>query len=63
VNGLIADGRVQGWLRGPPEHWIEALGALGSDHGFTGFTLRSEGDMAEQIGRFATEVAPALRAA
>jgi hypothetical protein len=35
VNGLIADGRVQVWLRGPPELWIEELGALVSDHGFT----------------------------
>jgi alkanesulfonate monooxygenase SsuD/methylene tetrahydromethanopterin reductase-like flavin-dependent oxidoreductase (luciferase family) len=61
VNGLIADGPVRGWLNGPPEHWVAELGALISDHGFTGFTLWSEGDMTEQIGRFAAEVAPALR--
>jgi alkanesulfonate monooxygenase SsuD/methylene tetrahydromethanopterin reductase-like flavin-dependent oxidoreductase (luciferase family) len=61
VNGLIADGPTTAWLHGPPEHWIEELGGLIADHGFTGFTLWSEGDMTEQIGRFAEEVAPALR--
>jgi alkanesulfonate monooxygenase SsuD/methylene tetrahydromethanopterin reductase-like flavin-dependent oxidoreductase (luciferase family) len=61
VNGVIADGPVEGWLRGPPEHWIAELGALAADHGFDGFVLWSDGDMTEQIGRFAAEVAPALR--
>ena len=58
---MIADGPVEGWLRGPPEHWITELGALAADHGFDGFVLSSDGDMTEQIGRFAAEVAPALR--
>jgi alkanesulfonate monooxygenase SsuD/methylene tetrahydromethanopterin reductase-like flavin-dependent oxidoreductase (luciferase family) len=61
VNGVIEDGPVTGWLRGPPEHWIAELGALAADHGFDGFVLWSDGDMTEQIGRFAAEVAPALR--
>jgi alkanesulfonate monooxygenase SsuD/methylene tetrahydromethanopterin reductase-like flavin-dependent oxidoreductase (luciferase family) len=61
VNGVIADGPVEGWLRGPPEHWVAELGALAADHGFDGFVLWSDGDMTEQIGRFAAEVAPALR--
>jgi alkanesulfonate monooxygenase SsuD/methylene tetrahydromethanopterin reductase-like flavin-dependent oxidoreductase (luciferase family) len=61
VNGLIADGPVRGWLQGPPEHWAAELGALAAEHRFDGFVLWSEGDMVEQIGRFATEVAPALR--
>jgi alkanesulfonate monooxygenase SsuD/methylene tetrahydromethanopterin reductase-like flavin-dependent oxidoreductase (luciferase family) len=61
VNGVIADGPVEGWLRGPPEHWVAELGALAADHGFDGFLLWSDGDMTEQIGRFAAEVAPALR--
>ena len=61
VNGVIADGPVTGWLKGPPEHWIHELGALAADHGFDGFVLWSEGEMVEQIGRFAAEVAPALR--
>jgi alkanesulfonate monooxygenase SsuD/methylene tetrahydromethanopterin reductase-like flavin-dependent oxidoreductase (luciferase family) len=61
VNGRIADGPVRGWLDGPPEHWVEELGALARDHGFDGFVLWAEGDMVEQIGRLAAEVAPALR--
>jgi alkanesulfonate monooxygenase SsuD/methylene tetrahydromethanopterin reductase-like flavin-dependent oxidoreductase (luciferase family) len=63
VNGAIVDGPVTGWLHGPPEHWIAELGALHADHGFDGFVLWSEGEMTEQIGRLATEVAPALRSA
>jgi alkanesulfonate monooxygenase SsuD/methylene tetrahydromethanopterin reductase-like flavin-dependent oxidoreductase (luciferase family) len=61
VNGVIADGPVEDWLRGPPEHWVAELGALAADHGFDGFLLWSDGDMTEQIGRLAAEVAPALR--
>jgi alkanesulfonate monooxygenase SsuD/methylene tetrahydromethanopterin reductase-like flavin-dependent oxidoreductase (luciferase family) len=61
VNGVIADGPVEGWLRGPPEHWIAELGELHTRFGFDGFVLWSDGDMAEQVGRFAAEVAPALR--
>jgi alkanesulfonate monooxygenase SsuD/methylene tetrahydromethanopterin reductase-like flavin-dependent oxidoreductase (luciferase family) len=61
VNGLIGDGPVEGWLHGPPEHWAAELGALAADQGFDGFVLWSEGDMVEQIGRFAAEVAPAVR--
>jgi alkanesulfonate monooxygenase SsuD/methylene tetrahydromethanopterin reductase-like flavin-dependent oxidoreductase (luciferase family) len=63
LNGEIADGPVRGWLEGPPEHWIEELGGLASDHGFDGFLLWSRGDMREQLGRFAAEVAPGLRRA
>jgi alkanesulfonate monooxygenase SsuD/methylene tetrahydromethanopterin reductase-like flavin-dependent oxidoreductase (luciferase family) len=62
VNGEIVDGAVRGWLEGPPEHWVDELGTLATDHGFDGFLLWSKGDMREQIGRFAAEVAPALRA-
>jgi hypothetical protein len=62
VSGVIADGPVQGWLRGPPEHWVAELGGLAADHGFDAFILWSDGDMAEQVGRFASEGAPALRA-
>jgi len=61
VNGVIADGPVTGWLHGPPEHWIAELGALAADGSFDGFVLWSEGEMVEQIGRFAAEIAPALR--
>jgi len=61
VNGAIVDGPVQEWLRGPPEHWVEELGALHAEHGFDGFVLWSDAPMVEQIGRLATEVAPQLR--
>jgi len=63
VNGVIADGPVEGWLRGPPEHWAEELTRLTLEFGFDGFVLWADGDMEEQIGRFGAEVAPALRAA
>ena len=63
VNGVITDGPVEGWLRGPAEHWVSELGALHAEHGFDGFVLWSDGDMTEQIGRLAAEVAPALRRA
>jgi alkanesulfonate monooxygenase SsuD/methylene tetrahydromethanopterin reductase-like flavin-dependent oxidoreductase (luciferase family) len=61
VNGVISDGPVTGYLHGPPSHWIEELERLRDDFGFDGFVLWSEGDMIEQIGRFAAEVCPALR--
>ena len=63
VNGMITDGPVEGWLRGPAEHWVEELGALHAEHGFDGFVLWSDGDMTEQIGGLAAEVAPALKRA
>jgi alkanesulfonate monooxygenase SsuD/methylene tetrahydromethanopterin reductase-like flavin-dependent oxidoreductase (luciferase family) len=61
LNGVIQDGPVEGWLRGPAEHWIAELGALHAEYGFDAFLLWSDGDMTEQIGRLAAEVAPALR--
>jgi alkanesulfonate monooxygenase SsuD/methylene tetrahydromethanopterin reductase-like flavin-dependent oxidoreductase (luciferase family) len=61
VNGAIVDGPVTGYLHGPPAHWIEELSRLRDEFGFDGFVLWSDGDMIEQIGRFATEVAPSLR--
>jgi alkanesulfonate monooxygenase SsuD/methylene tetrahydromethanopterin reductase-like flavin-dependent oxidoreductase (luciferase family) len=62
VNGVIADGPVTGYLKGPPSHWVEELTRLRDEFGFDGFVLWSEGDMMEQIVRFAAEVCPALRA-
>ena len=56
LGGEITDGPATEWLHGPPAHWIEELGALAADHGFDGFLVASD-----QVGRFATEVAPALR--
>jgi alkanesulfonate monooxygenase SsuD/methylene tetrahydromethanopterin reductase-like flavin-dependent oxidoreductase (luciferase family) len=61
VYGVIADGPVSGYLKGPPSHWVEELTRLRDEFGFDGFVLWSEGDMIEQIGRFATEICPSLR--
>ena len=63
VNGTITDGGPPtAWLTGPVEHWVQELGALASEHRFTGFVLWSEGGP-EQLERFAAEVGPGLRAA
>jgi alkanesulfonate monooxygenase SsuD/methylene tetrahydromethanopterin reductase-like flavin-dependent oxidoreductase (luciferase family) len=61
VGGAITDGPVEELLRGPAEHWVEALGALRDDQGFDTFVLAPEGDVTEQIERFAKEIAPRLR--
>jgi alkanesulfonate monooxygenase SsuD/methylene tetrahydromethanopterin reductase-like flavin-dependent oxidoreductase (luciferase family) len=60
VNGVIHDGPVAGYLQGPPSHWIEELQRLRDEFRFDGFVLWADGDMVEQIGRFAAEVAPAV---
>src|SRR4051812_13424868 len=64
VSGTITDGgATDGWLDGPPEHWVEELTRLTSEYGFDGFVLSVGDNAAEQIARFGTEVAPAVRAA
>jgi alkanesulfonate monooxygenase SsuD/methylene tetrahydromethanopterin reductase-like flavin-dependent oxidoreductase (luciferase family) len=63
VSGRIADGQVNGWLDGPPDHWIEELSRLVEDYGFDGFILSVGDDAPEQIERLGAEVAPAVRAA
>jgi alkanesulfonate monooxygenase SsuD/methylene tetrahydromethanopterin reductase-like flavin-dependent oxidoreductase (luciferase family) len=62
IAGVIADGPVEGLLRGPADHWVETLASLRDDLGFDTFVLAPEGDAMEQIERFAEEVAPQLRA-
>jgi alkanesulfonate monooxygenase SsuD/methylene tetrahydromethanopterin reductase-like flavin-dependent oxidoreductase (luciferase family) len=63
VSGTITDGGPPAaWLTGPVEHWVEELGALASEHRFSGFVLWSDGGP-EQLERFAAEVGPGLRAA
>jgi len=61
VNGRIADGEVNGWLDGPPEHWIQELTRLVRDYGFDGFIVPVGDDPADQIARLGGEVAPAVR--
>jgi alkanesulfonate monooxygenase SsuD/methylene tetrahydromethanopterin reductase-like flavin-dependent oxidoreductase (luciferase family) len=64
VGGRITDGgAVNGWLDGPPEHWVEELTKLVEEHGFDGFILSVGDDAAEQIARFGSEVARPVRAA
>jgi alkanesulfonate monooxygenase SsuD/methylene tetrahydromethanopterin reductase-like flavin-dependent oxidoreductase (luciferase family) len=61
VSGVISDGPTDGFLRGPVDHWVEELLRLNRDFGFSGFVLSPEGEDPEQIDRFASEVAPAVR--
>src|SRR3954453_18947947 len=64
VSGRFTDGAPSGWLEGPPEHWVEELTRLRTDYGFDGFVMSfGDDDPLEKIGRLATEVAPAVRAA
>jgi alkanesulfonate monooxygenase SsuD/methylene tetrahydromethanopterin reductase-like flavin-dependent oxidoreductase (luciferase family) len=63
IGGRIVDGDVNGWLDGPPEHWVEELTRLVRDYGFDGFVLSVGEDAPEQIARLGAEVAPAVRAA
>ena len=37
LNGVIADGAVTDWLRGPVDHWVEEIVKLVRDLRFTGF--------------------------
>jgi alkanesulfonate monooxygenase SsuD/methylene tetrahydromethanopterin reductase-like flavin-dependent oxidoreductase (luciferase family) len=64
VNGIITDGPVEGWLRGPPEHWVEELTRLVRDLRFDGFVVWPDHeDALGQTERFAREVVPAVREA
>jgi len=49
------------FLAGPPAAWVERLSVLALEHGFSAFLLMS--DDPDAIGRFGSDVAPALRAA
>jgi alkanesulfonate monooxygenase SsuD/methylene tetrahydromethanopterin reductase-like flavin-dependent oxidoreductase (luciferase family) len=48
-------------LAGPPEQGIDTLRGLRDEAGFDTFVLAPEGDVMEQIERFAREVAPEVR--
>ena len=61
TGGSITDGRVEGLLEGPPEHWIETLTGFASELGFDTLVFWPGGDQLEQVERFAREIAPALR--
>jgi alkanesulfonate monooxygenase SsuD/methylene tetrahydromethanopterin reductase-like flavin-dependent oxidoreductase (luciferase family) len=59
---ITGGGAVTETLHGPPEHWIETLRELRDDLDFDTFVLAPQGDVMEQIERFAHEVAPEVRA-
>jgi alkanesulfonate monooxygenase SsuD/methylene tetrahydromethanopterin reductase-like flavin-dependent oxidoreductase (luciferase family) len=62
VNGTItADGRSEGFLRGPATQWIDDVGRLREDYGFETFIFWGEGDFDEQVRRFAADVVPTAR--
>jgi alkanesulfonate monooxygenase SsuD/methylene tetrahydromethanopterin reductase-like flavin-dependent oxidoreductase (luciferase family) len=62
LNGAIVDGEVQGWLHGPPDHWVEELTRLVRDLRFDGFVVWPDHeDALGQTERFAREVVPAVR--
>src|SRR3954451_7483772 len=63
LSGEITDGAATEWLQGPPEHWVEELTRLVVDFGFDGFVLAPADGSLQQLERFATEVAPAVREA
>jgi alkanesulfonate monooxygenase SsuD/methylene tetrahydromethanopterin reductase-like flavin-dependent oxidoreductase (luciferase family) len=59
VNGQITDGARFGLLRGPVDQWVDELTDLAVRYGFDTFLFWGEG--ADQLPRFAEEVAPAVR--
>jgi alkanesulfonate monooxygenase SsuD/methylene tetrahydromethanopterin reductase-like flavin-dependent oxidoreductase (luciferase family) len=62
VAGTIDDGPVRERLHGPPEHWVETLTGFAVELGFDAFVLWPDGDVVEQVERFAAEVVPEVRA-
>jgi alkanesulfonate monooxygenase SsuD/methylene tetrahydromethanopterin reductase-like flavin-dependent oxidoreductase (luciferase family) len=61
-NGVISDAeRSEVPLAGPAEHWVETLSSWGTDIGIDSFILYPDDGDAEQVRRYATEVAPAVR--
>ena len=62
LNGVIADGATEGWLRGPADHWVEEIVKLVRDLRFDGFVAWfDDEDQLGQTERFAREVVPAVR--
>jgi alkanesulfonate monooxygenase SsuD/methylene tetrahydromethanopterin reductase-like flavin-dependent oxidoreductase (luciferase family) len=63
LSGAITDGPNEGWLKGPAEHWIEELTRLATELRFDGFVFWPDHeDVLGQTERFATEIAPEVRA-
>jgi alkanesulfonate monooxygenase SsuD/methylene tetrahydromethanopterin reductase-like flavin-dependent oxidoreductase (luciferase family) len=56
IGGRITDGESDGRLTGPPEQWIDELGAMVLEHGFDTFIFWPEDDPVDQIRRFSALV-------
>ncbi|MGH3713839.1 MAG: LLM class flavin-dependent oxidoreductase [Micromonosporaceae bacterium] len=57
------DDQPRGFLNGPTDQWIDELTELATGYGVDTFLLSTSGDPVHDIGIFAEEVAPAVRAA
>jgi hemerythrin-like domain-containing protein len=60
IGGSFA-GTGREFLQGPPAVWVEQLAELAVTEGISGFILMTEADGADDLRRFAEEVAPAVR--
>ena len=63
VSGRITDGAHGELLEGPPEHWVEILVDWAVRLHVDSFVFWPQEATPEQVERFASEVAPAVRAA
>jgi alkanesulfonate monooxygenase SsuD/methylene tetrahydromethanopterin reductase-like flavin-dependent oxidoreductase (luciferase family) len=54
VGGLITDRGSEGFLRGPENQWVDQLRWLHRDHRIDTFILWPEGDVVDQVRRFAS---------
>ena len=62
LSGAITDGdRGDDPLTGPVEHWVTTLSAWATDIGIDSFIFWAPDGSVDQVGRFALEVAPAVR--
>ena len=61
-NGVIGEGeRGEIPLVGPVDHWVETLSRWATEIGTDSFILYPNEGSADQVRRFAAEVAPAVR--
>jgi alkanesulfonate monooxygenase SsuD/methylene tetrahydromethanopterin reductase-like flavin-dependent oxidoreductase (luciferase family) len=61
IGGRITDGASSGFLDGPVDQWVDQLTELTVNYGMDGYIVGPADDSAEQLRRFATEVAPRVR--
>ncbi|MGH3093452.1 MAG: LLM class flavin-dependent oxidoreductase, partial [Gaiellaceae bacterium] len=63
VSGRITEGARGELLEGPPEHWVETLADWAMRLHVDSFVFWPKESTPEQVEHFASEVAPAVRAA